>query len=284
MYDRELISKRTRVEFREYLVGYTLREIEKEFSAEDLHPDSGFEPNLGGQRREFVEQFYHNIDFSDSKDVWKLLRVYESILTDARLSLDSAGFTGDRDNLNQSVKRLVTCLKRDGFEFVDGRICSSAHHSSFSNLQSVAGTVGSRHLASQIQRISESVEKDTDLAIGQAKELLETCCKIILDDRKVEYDDRLEVQPLVRKTMAELSLMPSDIQEGAKGEKTIKAILGNLSVIAQGMAELRNLYGTGHGKQATHRSVPVRHARLAVGAATTLAQFLFDTHAERKDQ
>lgn len=50
----------------------------------------------------------------------------------------------------------------------------------------------------------------------------------------------------------------------------------------QGMAELRNLYGTGHGPSAkTNRGIQPRHARLATGVAATLASFLFETHLER---
>lgn len=57
----------------------------------------------------------------------------------------------------------------------------------------------------------------------------------------------------------------------------------NLAMISQGIARLRNLYGTGHGKRGGHKRLPVRHARLAVGAATTLATFLFDTHSARTE-
>ena len=81
--------------------------------------------------------------------------------------------------------------------------------------------------------------------------------------------------------MKRLQLLPEDIPEKVRGTKTIKAVLGNLAMISQGMAELRNLYGTGHGKHAGHKRLPIRHARLAVGAATTLTAFLFETHSER---
>jgi hypothetical protein len=50
----------------------------------------------------------------------------------------------------------------------------------------------------------------------------------------------------------------------------------------QGLAELRNLYGTGHGKEGSTKGLAARHAKLAVGAAITLADFLFDTHENRK--
>lgn len=60
-------------------------------------------------------------------------------------------------------------------------------------------------------------------------------------------------------------------------------MLSNLGTIIQGSAELRNAYGTGHGKsksQAKSGLTP-RHARLAVCAAATLGVFLFETHEAR---
>ena len=51
--------------------------------------------------------------------------------------------------------------------------------------------------------------------------------------------------------------------------------------VARGLGELRNLYGTGHGKDGTTRGLATRHARLAVGAAGTLATFPLETHLER---
>ena len=43
------------------------------------------------------------------------------------------------------------------------------------------------------------------------------------------------------------------------------------------------MYGTGHGKDGNSAGLRPRHARLAAGAATTLAMFLFETHTETKD-
>jgi len=48
------------------------------------------------------------------------------------------------------------------------------------------------------------------------------------------------------------------------------------------LAELRGLYGTGHGKHGKASGLSPRHAKLAVGAAATLTTFLFETHMETK--
>jgi len=76
----ELISKKTRYEFREFFVGWTLREIEIEFDAADVRLDSEYIPSTSGARRSLVEQYYHTIDWTEWKDVRKVLTVYENVL------------------------------------------------------------------------------------------------------------------------------------------------------------------------------------------------------------
>ncbi len=281
MSGRELISKKTRTEFREFLVGWTLREIENEFSSAGLEPDRSYDPQLGGQRREFVEQYYHILDFTDPNDVARLLRVYEAILAYCETHIANPGTYTDPATLKQEYDKLVGCLRRDGYEFNEGRLRAKGDNALLRHLSATAANIDAEYLAVQVERLAEAVEQDSDLAIGQAKELVETCCKTILAASGDSDYKRLDLIPLVKRTMKQLQLLPEDIPDKAKGAKTIKAVLGNLAMISQGMAELRNLYGTGHGKHAKHKRLPVRHARLAVGAATTLASFLFETYAAR---
>jgi len=85
---------------------------------------------------------------------------------------------------------------------------------------------------------------------------------------------------LVKRTVKELKLTSSDIPDQAKAADTIRILLSNLATITNGIAELRNKYGTGHGKEASSRGLGPRHAKLAVGAASTLAVFLAETHRE----
>lgn len=278
---REFISKKTRTEFREFLVDWTLREIENEFSAAGLEPDLSHDPKLGGQRREYVQQYYHAVDFTDVNQVERVLSVYEAILGRCETDLVNPDTYSDPVTLKREYDKLLNCLRRDGYEFADGRLRARGRNALLQHLSTTAATLDADYLAVQVDRLAEAVEHDSDLAIGQAKELVETCCRTILTARGASDYDRLDLVQLVKKTMKHLQLLPEDIPAGARGTKTIKAVLGNLAMISQGMAELRNLYGTGHGKHGKHKRLPVRHARLAVGAATTLTAFLFETHSQR---
>ena len=76
--------------------------------------------------------------------------------------------------------------------------------------------------------------------------------------------------------------MPEAVPNTARGVDVIKRLLSNLSTVGHGLAELRGLYGTGHGQHGSASGLTARHARLAVGAASTLAVFLFETHEATK--
>ena len=60
----------------------------------------------------------------------------------------------------------------------------------------------------------------------------------------------------------------------------IGPIYGDIQ-ISQGMAELRNLYGDGHGRTRGFRPLPNRYANLAVGTSVAAVKFMWDTYVER---
>lgn len=153
---------------------------------------------------------------------------------------------------------------------------------SLDDLKQKAQSLNANHLAEQIRRMKDSVETDPSLAIGTAKELIETCCKTILAERGKDLLGSPDIPTLTKATLKELNLVPDGIPNSARGADVIKRILSNLSTVGHGLAELRGLYGTGHGQHASFSGLTTRHAKLAVGAASTLAVFLFETHEQTK--
>ena len=64
-----------------------------EFDAADIPCDIGYQPQLSGQRRSLVEQYYHAINWRDRRDVKKVLTTFENILTRAAQQIGKyAGF------------------------------------------------------------------------------------------------------------------------------------------------------------------------------------------------
>ena len=185
-------------------------------------------------------------------------------------------------------------LKNDGFEisekarmsgkpiYIGRNIGSTALPGVSAAKETLSGT-DLVYVSQQITRMEAAVLNDPSLAIGTAKELIETCCKTILSERGITPGSSDDLPKLVKLTVKELKLTPSDIPDEAKAVDTIRRLLSNLATITNGIAELRNKYGTGHGKAASSKGLSPRHAKLAVGAASTLAVFLVETHREAND-
>ena len=85
-----------------------------------------------------------------------------------------------------------------------------------------------KHLKEQILRIEKSIETDPELAIGTAKELVETCCKTILDEADYKYQEKANIQKLTKETLAQLQLIPDGVNNKSRGSDIIKRILQNL--------------------------------------------------------
>ena len=158
------------------------------------------------------------------------------------------------------------------------RLIADGAKGQLAQVKAVAERLSGRYVVQQIRRLEEAVEKDPELAIGTAKEFLETLCKTILSERQVAFAKDEDFPKLVRTTIKTLSMVPDNLEQSAAAEKIMTVLLNNLSSISNQLAELRNLFGTGHGKSTDHIGLEKRHAKLAVGAAATLALFLFESH------
>lgn len=151
----------------------------------------------------------------------------------------------------------------------------------FQAAKKVALTLDASYISQQITRMESAIGSDPELAIGTAKEFIETICKTILAERKVSYDKKSDFPKLVKITLETLELVPDRITKAKEAAASIKVLLNNLAAVARHLAELRNLAGTGHGKDATHQGLDARHARLAVGVASTVGVFLFECHQQK---
>ena len=141
--------------------------------------------------------------------------------------------------------------------------------------QAVADELSSGHVRAQIARINGALSTDPGLAIGSAKEFVESICKHVLRARGVALNGKEDFQDLVRMTRDSLSIRTRD----GDGE-TLRKTLHGLSTIVQGVAELRGRFGTGHGQHPEVDAPSPVIAKLAVGAAETLAVFLFEAHTK----
>ena len=150
-----------------------------------------------------------------------------------------------------------------------------------SEARRVADALDAGWMSREILRAEQAVEDDPDLAIGTAKDLIETGCKTLLGRLGEEVPKSADFPKLVKRTVRALKLTRDDIPYKAKGAVIVRNVLSNLSVISRGVNELRNHYGTGHGREGAHKGLDQRHARLAVATTAAFVVFISDTYHER---
>lgn len=140
----------------------------------------------------------------------------------------------------------------------------------------------SEYMSRQIELMVSMQSTNPTNAIGMAKELIESCCKTILDDLGIVWSKTDDVPQLTSKTMDALNLLPANIQETDQGADAIRVVLGNLRAILSKLAEIRNTFGSGHGKSASFQGLEERHAKLAVGSSITFVDFIWSTYDNQK--
>lgn len=198
----------------------------------------------------------------------------------------------DRDEQLRLVQQFNDQLRIEGWSLVEeekiagrprfvARRLGLTGGRSVNRARSVADALDAAWMQQAISRLENAVEHDPDLAIGTAKELVESCCKTILAKRGVPYSKSADLPELTKALSKELKLVPDGIPDEAKGAETVRLILRNLTSMTQYIAELRGLYGTGHGRDGRHRGLEPRHARLVVGAAVAFIDFMTETHHRR---
>lgn len=198
----------------------------------------------------------------------------------------------DKDEAIRLVAQYNDQLRQDGWELVEEeriagrprfvpRRAGIAGGRSVSRARTVADALDAGWMQKEIERLEVAVEADPALAIGTAKDLVETCCKSILTRQGIPFSKKVTLPELTKLLTKELRLVPEGIPDEAKGADAIRMLLRNLTTITQYLSEIRSLYGSGHGRDGRHRGLEPRHARLAVGAAVAFIDFVSDTYHQR---
>ena len=192
----------------------------------------------------------------------------------------------EKENWMLVLNQINDLISFDGFEIyksgqMSGRdifnyrklSCSLSLSGDYS--EEIKNKLSSEYVNAQVQFMIDNVEENPYIAIGKAKELLETILKTILQEQDISVTKDVKLTALDKEVRKLLNLSAEDNSSTIPG---VKQILGGLSSITMGLSELRNAFGDGHGRQASFKSLPPRYAKLAVGSVNTYVLFLLETY------
>jgi hypothetical protein len=178
----------------------------------------------------------------------------------------------------EGQQRLRKALARHALEYrFGGKIINARAGVSSKSLEALLRRRDFSTVDEEFERCLETVESDPRGALTAACSLLESLCKIYLEDEGLALPADKTIKPLWTIVSKHIGLDPSQL-----ADDDLKRILSGLISVVDGMGALRTHAGTAHGQgRRTYRPEP-RHARLAVNAAHTLATFLIETWEARK--
>lgn len=264
------ISKRVRLELREHLVGFVLRDIETLFESEGFERFPISEDNLpSGQRRSLAEEYLRGIDWGDQDHRRRFLRVIEQVLD-----------AWDMDEPPQLLK----LLERDGYTRDNlGQLVPSADAEVLTLPTELL--TDDRSIKQELTRIVRASDADAGQVIQASRALVESTCKLVLREKE-QWPDYLGAAPdmpaLMRAALEALDLHPQQV-DNEKWEVNVvdasKRTLGSLIATVGGLSELRRLVG--HG-QDHPTSLPLRWGHLAAYASAAVCGFLLETLAQRQ--
>ena len=269
------ISRRVRSGVREWLVGYTLAEIDRLFEdegfvAHDLPAEQA--GRIRGDRRYRAEEFLFGIDWNDHAHRQRFLRVLETLLDnidrDVHPDFDEIGWWRH--------------LRRDGYELDGhGRITTTTREQLLTLPLEVLADPAT--LEAEVERLARGWSDDPGQVLTAAGSLVAATCTRILFERDAVPEglgDNPKVPKLLDATTRELWLHPTDAPErfGKGVADASRTVLGGMARTVNGLAQLRNLASSSHPAEFP---IPPRYSHLAAHAAVAVCRMLLETHAAR---
>lgn len=121
-------------------------------------------------------------------------------------------------------------------------------------------------------RALATVERDPPSAVTAACSIIESLCKVYIEDNGLILPSDQSIKPLWRTVQLHLGLGPQSVQTD-----DMRQILGGLASIVNGVGDLRTHAGSAHGRGHQGIQLEPKHARLAVHAAHTVVGFVLET-------
>jgi Abortive infection C-terminus len=133
-----------------------------------------------------------------------------------------------------------------------------------------------------LERALKSADDDPEDAVTAACSILESVCRSILVELRLELRAKKDIDGLVKAVQEPLRLSPGRTDLPEEIASDIRQILGGLTSTAKGIGALRTHAGDAHGRERGFKRVEGRIARLAIHSASTLALFLIETWEKKQ--
>lgn len=178
----------------------------------------------------------------------------------------------------ENKKRIEEALTKTKLRYVQGGIvCTSAASPSLS-LKDIIKKHDIVSINSEFDRALKNIEANPPEAVSAACNILESICKVYIEDEGLEMPKKLDLQPVWSVVRKDLGFDPKSIED-----RDLKEILSGMFATVNGVAALRSHASSAHGPGRIRYNLEPRHARLAIHAAHTIAAFIMESWEKKNN-
>ncbi|WP_348654383.1 abortive infection family protein [uncultured Psychrobacter sp.] len=207
----------------------------------------------------------------------KLLEKYMELPEEDEISFFDT-YAKNRLKENQVFKeKLIKILSRYNLTYVRGGNIIVGSTVSSQNLKDLIQEKDIPAINLEFERALKSVDSEPLEAISAACNILESICKVYIDDEQLSMPSKQTLRFLWKVVSQDLNFDPSKLQDD-----DLKKVISGLYSIVDGISALRTHGSSAHGQGRKMYKPEPRHARLAVNSAHSLALFILETWNHNK--
>ena len=250
--------------------------LESHASLDNLFTYSGAsgEPPAGSKPVKALE-WLRKTNKDPSADPLKVLgRIIESFM-------DSApdDFPYVKDYRLKAQERMLKTLAENQLNYFRGGVVNYGISISTKTLSDFIRGRDFASIENEFNRALETVEAKPREAISAASNILESVCKVIIEDEKLEMPSKQDLQGVWGVVRKYLGIDPSSIQD-----RDLQQILSGVISVVTGIGALRTHASSAHGAGSKIYRIEPRHARLAVHSSHTIALYVLESWEKKKSK
>lgn len=179
-------------------------------------------------------------------------------------------------NRTKFRETLISILERNGLKYFSGKVVQMSLSKVSTNLYDLIKDKNEDAINIEFTRAIEGLENKPLESISAACNILESICKVYIEEEKLELPTKQDLRNLWKVVSKDLQFDVNRLQDD-----DLKKIISGLFSIVDGVSSLRTHGSSAHGQGKRLYIPESRHARLAVNSAHTLAAFVLETWNKR---
>jgi hypothetical protein len=186
--------------------------------------------------------------------------------------------TSSDESLFQDREKLAKILGKYELQYLSGGKVVGALGIPSKTLQEFIREGDVTAIDIEFSRALANVEINPREAVSAASNILESLCKIYIEDEQLDRPAKQDLKPLCLIVRKHLGFDPSRVED-----QDLQTILTGLISIVEGVGALRTHASSAHGSGRKSYKLEPRHARLAIHSAHTVALFVLESWKKKQE-